>query len=223
MRRVTVPAIQFQNVRFGYGEDFTLNVRQLELADGERAAVVGPSGSGKTTLLHLAAGIEVPDDGCIRTCGVEVSRAEDAARRSFRIQRVGLVFQEFELLGHLSVLDNVLLPQRLTPKLPLDAAVRQHAHSLLERTGLADKAHRLAERLSQGERQRVAVCRALATRPGLVLADEPTGNLDAANKTRILDLLLACAEEAGAAVLVVTHDRELLPAFDRSIDVRELS
>jgi putative ABC transport system ATP-binding protein len=220
---VTTPAIRFENVRFGYDEgDFALHVEQLELAAGERAAVVGPSGSGKTTLLHLAAGIELPRAGVIRTCGLEVSAASDAARRSFRIARIGLVFQEFELLDHLTVLDNVLLPHRLTRALKLDEAARDHAHSLLERTGLSDKSRRLADRLSQGERQRVAVCRALATRPALVLADEPTGNLDPDNKRRILDLLLACAEEAAAAVLVVTHDRELLPAFERSIDVREL-
>jgi putative ABC transport system ATP-binding protein len=221
---VSGPVIRFDDVRFRYGDDdFALNVAKLELAAGERAAVVGPSGSGKTTLLHLAAGIAVPEAGAVRTCGVEVSALEDAARRRFRIRRVGLVFQEFELLDHLSVLDNVLLPYRLTRALRLDDAVRARAESLLDRTGLGGKGTRLADRLSQGERQRVAVCRALVVQPEVLLADEPTGNLDADNKARILDLLLGCAEEAGAALLVVTHDRDLLSRFDRSFDVRELA
>ncbi len=217
-------AIHFDNVRFGYGDgDFMLRIAKLELGRGERAAVIGPSGSGKTTLLHLAAGIAVPEEGAVRTCGVEISGLDDAARRRFRIRRVGLVFQEFELLDHLSALDNVLLPYRLTRALRLDDAARARAESLLQRTGLGGKGSRRADRLSQGERQRVAVCRALVVEPEVLLADEPTGNLDTDNKGRILDLLLGCADEAGAALLVVTHDRDLLPRFERSFDVRELS
>jgi putative ABC transport system ATP-binding protein len=116
-------------------------------------AVVGPSGSGKTTLLHLIAGIATPDAGSVWSCGMEVTVLDDAARRDFRIRNVGLVFQEFELLDYLSVLDNVLLPYRINPSLVLDADVRARAGALAARVGIADKLQRLATRLSQGERR----------------------------------------------------------------------
>jgi putative ABC transport system ATP-binding protein len=133
---------------------------------------------------------------------------------------MGLVFQEFALLEHLNVLDNVLLPYRITPALRLDAPARRRAGQLIERVGLERQAGRLVTRLSQGERQRVAVCRALVTEPILLLADEPTGNLDPANKFRVLDILRAYAEERDATLLTVTHDHDLLGRFARVIDFK---
>jgi ABC-type lipoprotein export system ATPase subunit len=144
----------------------------------------------------------------------------DAARRDFRVRHVGLVFQEFELLEYLSVLDNVLLPYRINASLRLDSHVRDRAVSLAERLGLGDLLARLPEKLSQGERQRAAVCRALVAGAPLILADEPTGNLDPENASRVLDLLFAVAKERGATLLTVTHDRDLLPRFERVIDVK---
>jgi putative ABC transport system ATP-binding protein len=184
--------------------------------------VIGPSGSGKTTLLHLVAGIATPDAGHIFTAGVEIGALGDAARRELRIRRIGLVFQEFELLEYLSVLDNILLPFRIHPALQLTRSVVQRARALAERVGIADKLSRLAPRLSHGERQRAAVCRALIAEPDLLLADEPTGNLDPTNKTRVLEILLDEAQRRNTTLLTVTHDHDLLGRFQRVIDFRDL-
>ena len=182
----------------------------------------GPSGSGKTTLLHLLAGILASQSGSLRVAGTELHGLGDRERRAFRVTGVGLVFQEFELLEYLDVLDNVLLPYRLTPVLEMDEEARRRATELARDIGLGDKLHRFPGQLSQGERQRVGLCRALVTRPAVVLGDEPTGNLDPANRDHVTDALLRYGREAGAPVVVVTHDHELLPRFDRCIDVEEL-
>jgi putative ABC transport system ATP-binding protein len=215
--------IEIRNLDFRYGEgDFALRVPELVVERGERVALIGPSGSGKTTLLHLIAGIALPRAGRIATDGVALPDLDDAARREFRIRRIGLVFQEFELLEYLSVLDNILLPCRISPALPLDAAARERAVALAHGVGIGEKLDRMAERLSQGEKQRVAVCRALLVAPGLILADEPTGNLDPDNKERVLDILIERAQQSGATLITVTHDRDLLERFERVIDFREL-
>jgi len=214
--------IRLEDLAFRYpGGPFRLDVPELEVAQGERVAVVGPSGSGKTTLLRLIAGILRPSAGAAVTNGVEVSALSDAARRRFRIRNIGLVFQEFELLEYLSVLDNALLPFHLDRTLPAKNEARGRAAELARRVGLGDKLERRPANLSQGERQRVAVCRALVTRPRLVLADEPTGNLDPKTGGRVLDELIAFAEADGATLLVVTHDRGLLDRFERVVDVAD--
>ncbi len=215
--------IQLAELRFGYREgDFALRVPKLEVRQRERVALIGPSGCGKTTLLHLIAGIAVPESGRVRTNGVDVTALDDGARRDFRIRSIGLVFQEFELLEYLSVLDNILLPYRINPSLRLETPVRERAESLARRVGIGDKLARMATRLSHGEKQRVAVCRALIAEPELILADEPTGNLDPANKNRVLDILINYAEEHAATLLMVTHDRDLLSRFERVIDFKTL-
>ena len=213
--------IRITDLQFRYGEgDFALLIPELRVERGERVAVIGPSGSGKTTLLNLIAGIATPQRGRVVTKGMEVTALDAARRREFRIRNIGLVFQEFELLEHLSVLDNVLLPYRINPSLRLEPPVRERALELAARVGVADKLGRFAHRLSQGEKQRAAVCRALITEPELLLADEPTGNLDPANKGRVLDILFDYAEERGATLLTVTHDRDLLDRFGRVIDFK---
>jgi len=215
--------ISISDLRFRYPEgEFELNVPNLEVAKGESVAVIGPSGSGKTTLLHLMTGIRLPQQGKVVTDEVEVTHLDDGARRDFRIRRIGMVFQEFELLEYLSVLDNILLPYRINGSLKLDRTVRERAASIAERVGIADKLDRLSTRLSHGEKQRVAVCRALVAEPVLLLADEPTGNLDPTNTQKVLDILLDAAEMTGATLVTVTHDHDLLPRFDRSIDVMDL-
>ncbi len=184
-------------------------------------AVIGPSGSGKTTLLNLVAGILVPEQGTVHCAGSEVSAMSDAARRDFRISDIGFVFQDFELLDYLNVLDNVLHPYRITGALKLTIAVRERAGNLLREMGLGAKLTRSVERLSQGEKQRVAICRALLPSPRLVLADEATGNLDPRNKGHILDLLFDAVQDHGSTLLAVTHDHELLPRFDRTVDFND--
>ena len=215
------PIVRVTDLQFRYPEgDFALRIPQLEVSAGETVAVIGPSGSGKTTLLHLVAGIVQPEGGRVITQGVEVSNLDDAARRSFRVSRIGLVFQEFELLDYLDVLDNILLPYRIHASLSLDASVRERALRLAEHLGIGDKIRRLPHQLSQGERQRTAVCRALVTGPPLLLADEPTGNLDPGNKERVLDSLFDCVADSGTTLLAVTHDRDVLGRFSRVIDAK---
>jgi len=166
------------------------------------------------------AGIVRPGAGRIESSGVDVTSLSDAERRDFRIRHVGLVFQEFELLEYLSVLDNILLPYRINSSLRLEPSVRERADKLAEDVGIHDKLHRYPRQLSQGERQRVAVCRAVLPEPVLLLADEPTGNLDPVNTTRVLDILFGFAERSGSTLVTVTHDHELLPRFARVVDFK---
>ena len=213
--------IRLTQVEFRYADgDFALRIPELAVERGEAVAVIGPSGSGKTTLLNLIAGITAPQAGTVATHGAEITALDEPRRRDFRIRHIGLVFHEFELLEYLNVLDNILLPYRINPSLRLTPSVRERAAALAESVGVGDKLARNVRRLSQGERQRAAVCRALIAEPVLLLADEPTGNLDPANKERVLDILFDTARESGATLLVVTHDRDLLGRFDRVIDFK---
>ena len=214
--------IEIKDLRFQYGAGgFCLDIPRLQVADGETVAVVGPSGSGKTTLLNLIAGITRPQSGQVVTGATDLAALDDRAIRNFRIENIGLVFQEFELLDYLDVLDNVLLPYRINSSLQLDAAVMQRARELLTSVGMGDKLDRYPDNLSQGEKQRVAVCRALLVKPPLLLADEPTGNLDVMNKDRVLDILLDYAKDNGATLVTVTHDRELFERFERVVDFNQ--
>jgi len=208
-----------RDVDFTYGEEgFRLRIPKLDLESGERVAFVGPSGSGKTTLLHLLAGILIPRSGLVRVGDFELNRLDDAARRAFRISKIGFVFQDFRLIEYLNVRENALLPYRLNPSLRLDESVGKRLSLLAEQLQFEDELDLPIDELSQGERQRAAIARALLARPGMILADEPTGNLDPANKTRILDLLFSQTEESESTLVMVTHDHALLDRFDRVID-----
>ncbi len=214
--------ISISDLRFRYSEGgFALHVPELRVESGERVAVIGPSGSGKTTLLNLIAGIRSPQSGSVITNQTEISDLADSARREFRIRHIGLVFQEFELLEYLNVVDNILLPYRINAALDLTREVRRRAVELAEMMGIGDKTSRNVQRLSQGEKQRVAVCRALLAEPPLLLADEPTGNLDPTNKDKVLDILLEYAESKGSTLVTVTHDHDLLSRFQRVIDFKQ--
>ncbi|MFC1833946.1 ABC transporter ATP-binding protein [Thermodesulfobacteriota bacterium] len=216
--------IRVHGLRFHYPQgNFRLHVPEFTVSRSEKVAVIGPSGSGKTTLLNLVAGIITPSTGLVEVNGVEVSGLTDLARRDFRITTIGFVFQDFELLDYLNVLDNILHPYRITVALRLDKEVRHRAATLAEEMGIGDKLKRPANDLSQGEKQRAAICRALLSRPKLILADEATGNLDPVNKTRILDLLFRSVDGHAATLLAVTHDHELLPRFDRVVDFQSFS
>ncbi len=183
-----------------------------ELPERTAVAVTGRSGSGKSTLLHLAAGIDTPTRGEVLLLGRPLGALSDGERTRARRDHVGLVFQFFHLLPHLSVEENVLVPALVAGDPPAEAAAR--AGALLERVGLSDRAREPVQKLSGGEMQRVALCRALLRRPKLLLADEPTGNLDEDSGQRVMDLLLALARDEGSAVLYVTHSRELAAQAD---------
>ena len=214
--------IKIDTLGFTYPDrEFHLDIPQLTVASGERVAVIGPSGSGKTTLLNLVAGILTPGSGTVSVNDQCINTMSDAERRRFRITRIGFVFQSFELLEYLNVVDNILHPYRISGALKLDRAVKQRAALLAEEMDIGDKLQRKAEDLSQGEKQRAAICRALLTQPRLILADEATGNLDPENKTRILDSLFRAVEEHEATLLAVTHDHELLTRFDRIVDFKD--
>lgn len=214
--------IDIDSLEFRYrAGEFRLRVPTLTVATGEKVAVIGPSGSGKTTLLNLISGIFTPQTGRVSVNGVEVSALNDAQRRDFRVTSIGFVFQDFELLDYLHVLDNILHPYRITQALKLDKAVRQRAVELAEAMGIGDNLKRFANDLSQGEKQRAAICRALLPQPKLILADEATGNLDPDNKTLIMDLLFQNVVKHDATLLAVTHDYELLKRFDRVIDFKQ--
>lgn len=214
------PGLRVADLAFAHpGSDFRLRVEELTLERGRAAVVVGPSGCGKTTLLDLCAGILVPDQGTVVADGFEWPVHDDAARRRRRIEHVGLVFQEFELLDHLTVEENLLLPYLIHPALRLDGAARERARDVAAELGIASHLARRPRQLSQGERQRVAIGRALVTEPSLVLADEPTGNLDPRASRVVVDLLVEQTRARGATLLAVTHDHGLLDAFERVVEL----
>jgi putative ABC transport system ATP-binding protein len=213
------PMISLEDVTFQYGEaGFRLHIDTLEIESSANVALVGPSGSGKTTLLHLLAGIFVAEQGRVDVAGHHLPRMSDGARRDFRIYNVGQVFQDFELVDYLNVRENILVPFFINSQLTLSTETRRAADELAESMGLRDKLRRPIAKLSQGERQRVAICRALLPRPQIILADEPTGNLDPENTQHVLDILLEHAAASRATFVMVTHDHSLLPRFDRVID-----
>jgi putative ABC transport system ATP-binding protein len=210
--------IRIRQLQFSYPDgQFSLQIPELDLQPHRSAVIVGPSGSGKTTLLNLVAGILPIHQGQVTVAETAVHLLNDADRRLFRLRNIGMVFQDFQLIEYLSVLENVMLPCRIHPSVSLTNELRQRGVSLLESTGLAPLQHRSVTRLSQGERQRVAICRALLLSPRIVLADEPTGNLDPINSERIVKLLLSETARSEATLVMVTHDHSLLPHFDRVI------
>jgi putative ABC transport system ATP-binding protein len=192
-----------------------LDEASASVASGERVAILGPSGSGKSTLLNLISGTDLPDAGVVRIDGVDVTGLTERERTLFRRERVGFVFQFFNLLPTLTVLENLLLPLELTGSRDDDGESR--ARGLLERVGLADRAETFPDRLSGGEQQRIALARALVHRPGLLLADEPTGNLDQDLAVRVGELLEELAASYGTTLVVVTHSRELASRMDRTL------
>lgn len=198
--------------------EFRLHIPVWDVPDAAHVAIVGPSGSGKTTLLHLLAGILVPQQGQMELGEVRLTGMSDAARRDFRAAQVGLVFQRFELIEYLNVAKNILLPYSINRSLRFDDSVRQRMEHLASIVGLTHLLRRPVQRLSQGEQQRVAICRALITQPKWLLADEPTGNLDPENKRRIVDLLHQQAEASRATLIMVTHDISLIERFSHTVD-----
>ncbi|WP_404435117.1 ABC transporter ATP-binding protein [Rothia sp. BD8] len=218
--REAAPVAVARGVRkiYGTGPQAVTAVRgvDLEVAPGGFTAVMGPSGSGKSTLMHLMAGLETPTEGRVWIGGQEITGLSDAALTSVRRRRVGFIFQAFNLMPTMDVRENILLPFELDDRRPT-AEHQQWIDLLLERLGLTGRVNHRPGELSGGQQQRVAIARALATRPALVLADEPTGNLDSRAAGEVLSLLQAAAREMGQAILMVTHDPKAAAHADRVV------
>ena len=205
--------LRLREVSKRFGARTVLNAVSLDLDQGEYVAVVGESGIGKSTLLHVVAGLDAVDGGSVQFEGAEVTRLGDAEAARLRRERFGFVFQAFHVLPHLSVLQNVALPLLLR-QAPA-AEVDTRARNLVAAVGLGGREASMPRELSGGELQRVAIARALVGDPRLVLADEPTGNLDPENARHVLDLLRAQVKQRGAAGILVTHSLEAAAGCDR--------
>ena len=191
----------------------------LELASGTTAAITGASGAGKSTFLHVLGGLEQPSEGTVRIAGQDVYALRDARRAELRNRAIGFVFQFHHLLREFTAVENVEMPARIAG-LP-EAGARIRARTLLEEVGLADRLDHRPGELSGGEQQRVALARALVREPAIVLADEPTGNLDAGTGASVFDLLLELNRARGITLLVVTHNRELASRLDRRYEMAD--
>lgn len=209
--------IEIESVAMGYrlnGERVgVLQGLDLFVEPGQSVAIVGPSGSGKTTLLLMLAGLEQPESGTIRLQGMSLGSLDADALADLRRDRVGIVFQSFHLIPSLSALDNVALPLEIAG----EGASRQRASEMLGRVGLSQRERHLPAQLSGGEQQRVAIARALVHRPALVLADEPTGNLDKQTGAQVSQLLFELLRESGATLVMATHDALMASRCDRTL------
>jgi lipoprotein-releasing system ATP-binding protein len=190
----------------------------LDIRGGEFAAIVGPSGSGKSSLLYLLGLLDAPTEGEVLVQDENANRLDEAARAHLRLALLGFVFQFHFLLPEFTALANVMLPMRALGKLD-DRAMRSRAGMLLEQLGLEDHAHKVPGKLSGGQRQRVAIARALANEPMVLLADEPTGNLDSASSEQVLEIFRKLVDETGRAIVMVTHDLDLAARTDRQIKI----
>ncbi len=215
----TLPALAVVGVTKHYGPRRVLDAVSFDVAPGERVALTGPSGSGKTTLLNCLGGVDRPDSGEIRLLGARIDQLDADGLNLLRRERVGTVFQFFHLLPTLSVAENIELPLQLL-RVPAPER-RERVATLLGRVGLAARSAALPSQLSGGEQQRVAIARALVHRPALLLADEPTGNLDSANGANILALLRELTDETGTALVLVTHSEEAAAICHRRVRLRD--
>jgi len=226
MPEVTGPVVEVADVVRGFrppGEPPVTVLRgvSLSLHGGEAVAVLGPSGSGKSTLLNLIGGLDHPDSGTVRLNGRDLAALNDRDLAEVRNREIGFVFQLHHLLPQCTVLENVLVPTLARRDHPEPGPLREHARRLLASVGLQDRADAFPGTLSGGERQRAAVARALVNQPRLVLADEPTGALDADSAANLTELLVRLHREMGTTLLVVTHSRELARRLDRALLLRQ--
>ena len=222
----TESIVQLDCVEFAYPErnglpSSSILVPDLTVQVGEHWIIVGPSGSGKSTILNLISGELVPQSGTVQVLGRSVHELTLAERQSFRIANIGYIFQDFPLVPYLNVVQNIVFPYRVNPELILSADSFGRADSLIQRLGLSNKALRMPSELSQGERQRVAIARALIAKPRLILADEPTAGLDLERSHGVLDLLEGIAAEAGAGLIVVSHEPQIVERFNHVLSLGE--
>lgn len=212
--------IEINSLKFSYQQKAhdLISIDQFAMRKGEKIFLFGPSGSGKSTFLNLIGGVLSPISGELVVCGEDLSKMSARERDHLRGRELGIIFQQFNLLSHLSALENILLPG-LFHKIP---HLKEHALELCSKLGLESVRDQKASTLSLGQQQRVAAARALVSRPKLILADEPTSSLDEENSERFLEGLFALAAGEGTSILFVSHDRRLASSFDRSLALSEL-
>jgi len=224
-----VPIVSLKNVKYRWGPDrpLTLDIEQFEIESGERLFLHGPSGSGKSTLLNVLAGVLVPEQGSVECLGHDLAKLNNRDRDRFRADHVGLIFQQFNLVPYLSVLENVLLPCHFSERrrgADAGGSMLQEARQLLEQLGLgSDIWKQAATQLSVGQQQRVAVARAMIGKPEIIIADEPTSALDADRRGRFLDLLLDKCKAFGSTLVFVSHDLSLANHFTRALSIADLN
>ena len=218
---MTTPVIEVRGLykSFPSGDQVlaVLEGTDLVIEAGERIAVLGASGVGKSTLMHLIGGLDHPDSGTILFRGKPLADMAERELAAFRNSEVGFVFQFFQLLPEFSALENVMMPMLIGGD---DGSAPERAHELLAQVGVDERAHHYPVQLSGGERQRVAIARALARRPSLLIADEPTGNLDLDTGVRVMEVFASVQEQHGAAILMATHNPGLIEEFDRALQMQ---
>lgn len=216
MEKILIVDKLIKNFKSGERELTVLQEVSFEVKSGETLSIVGPSGSGKTTLLSLCAGLDVPSAGEISICGNRLNHLSEDERALVRNRHTGFIFQNFQLLPTLTAIENVSIPMELRGA----KGVEKQAKELLDRVGLADRAHHYPSQLSGGEQQRVSLARAFITSPELLFADEPTGNLDEENAAMVSDLLFNINKESGTTLILVTHNLELARKTGRILNIK---
>ena len=221
---VTDPLVTACDITFRYPSGrFEFHIPSFAINQGEALALTGTSGSGKSTLAQLISGILIPQQGAISLAGETLSSLSEAARRAYRSQHIGFLFQDGGLIDYLPAIENILLPYHISPALTLTREVTERAHALAETLDVTTRLDALPASLSGGERQRIALARALVTQPVLIIADEPTSGLDPHTATKALDLLLSSAKESKSTLLTITHDPAAAARHDRTVDLSKIT
>jgi putative ABC transport system ATP-binding protein len=218
--------IELKNIEMIYDDNGVkinaLKLEKLEIQNGEKVAFIGSSGCGKTTLFNLISGMLTPTKGNVIVEDVDLTTLNESERDLFRANHIGYIFQDFNLFPDFTVLQNVVIPMSFSKRYS-KGEMEKEAIAMLKRVGLEDKKDQKVKTLSGGERQRVAIARSIVNKPNIILADEPTGNLDFKNGAKIMDLIIQIAKEENATLLVITHNNSQLDLFDRSINIEELN
>lgn len=214
--------LQIRDLHFQYpASDFKMEISDIKITQGSKIAISGKSGSGKTTLIHLISGILKPQSGEILFYDKSITDMNDKEIRKHRISNIGFIFQEFELLEYLNVMDNLILPYKINKSLVLDAEIKDKAKEIANRIGIGNKLDQHPKQLSGGERQRLAIARALITSPPLIIADEPTGNLDEKTSNIVMDEITDQVSYTNSTLIMISHNNELISSFDEIIDIQE--
>ena len=214
--------LQIRDLHFQYpASDFKIEISDIKITQGSKIAISGKSGSGKTTLIHLISGILKPQSGEILFYDKSITDMNDKEIRKHRISNIGFIFQEFELLDYLNVMDNLVLPYKINKSLSLEEEIKDKAKEIANRIGIGNKLDQHPKQLSGGERQRLAIARALITSPPLIIADEPTGNLDEKTSNIVMDEITDQVSYTNSTLIMISHNNELISSFDETFDIQE--